>query len=148
MNKKGQAGIMAIFITLLIGLIAFTVANPLIINKIQTTAVTHDTFIASNTSCVSVASLCINSLTATVNASNGVAIGVGNWTICRSSLANDGLQLTGDAGVQALYDGENINASYVMQDCQPITGTTGTILSYVPLLFAVILLVFVATQIK
>lgn len=150
MNKKGQIGIMGIFITLLIGLVAFSVANPLIYNKITTTTATHDTFTASNSSCTTVSDdlLCIQSLTATVNASNGFTINTANFTICSASAQGDGLILDGDASSNAKFNGYSVNATYTERDCQPITGTAGTIIGYVPLLFAVILFIFVAVQIK
>jgi len=149
MNKKGNM-MMTVFISLLIGLIALTIILPIITDKITDRTVTNDQFTASNTTCVTLSNdlLCLSSITSTVNASNGVDIQVANWTICSATRQSDGLLLSGDAETKARFNAELINATYVSRDCQPITGTTGTVIGYVPLLFAVILLIFVAVQIK
>lgn len=147
MNKKGNMAIISLTVALIIGLIALTVGWELIQDKTATTEITDDQFTAVNGSCTRITSAsdkCISNVAGTIrleNASNGEDV-LGNFTLCgsQSSSSLNGYSLT---TIPSL-DGATINATYNEIACTQLTGTTATITNYVPLLWAVALLVLVA----
>lgn len=139
--------VMVMFMTLLLGLIVISIVVPLITNKVTDSTVTDDQFTASNTTCVEVAEYCIQTFSV-VNASNGITT-TGNFSVCAVSGQGRGLNMSSNDEANAWeMNGLTMNAIYTQRDCQPITGFTGTILTYVPVLMALLLLIFVAAFMK
>jgi hypothetical protein len=150
MNKKGEFNIMALFIPLLIALIVISIVIPLIGNKISTTTVTNDQFTASNTTCVQInTDYCIASLTSVANSTGTTPINTANFTRCNVADGTlKGLLLQGDDTTEVKFNGVVLNATYQSQDCNPVSGFTGTIIGFIPVFLALALLVFLALFIK
>ncbi len=144
MKKQGQANAMIILLmVIIIAMVSISVVWGLIRSQQDTTAITSDPFTPQNGSCVRVTDLCINpgSTTAILNDSDGVNL-LNNFTECGTTGSLYGYEsipgtVPSTIGVQA-------NATYTEQACGRITGFTGTIIDYIPLLMAVLILVFVA----
>lgn len=143
MSKKGQLGatvIIGISVTLIIAVIMVGIVFSQITNQQTETAVSNDLFTANNDTCVRLdASNCIQPASLTV--ANGTDDFSGNFSECGDGNDVYGAQLSAVGGGTGL-DGTGLNASYTQRDCGYITGTTGTILNYVPILLAVALLAF------
>lgn len=146
MNKKANLILVSVgFLVLgIIALMSITVGWDLVQSQTNTSTVNEDLFTAINGTCVDVTENCIVSLTAVHNTS-GTLIGSGNYSLCAVESGAgryDGILLTNPT-----Y-GLSLNATYIESSCQRVTGTSGTILNYIPLLMAVVLLVGVAIYIK
>jgi len=145
-NKKGQIVnlIIGLSVTLIIGIVIFSVVQSIVLDQTSTTAITDDQFTADNSTCVRVTADCFASGSATVeNATSGVSL-TGNFTQCGQSSDWYGLNLKAD-GKGLRIDGATVNTSYSEISCNQIqSGTTTTVIQLLPLLFAVLLLVFVA----
>lgn len=157
-NKKGQAmvGVMtAITIFSIIGIIVVSIISNMWDEQSRTNTATDQTFTASNTTCVQLISsdcLYTGAITNVENASNGVTLGSGNYSVCKSTSYGslDGVILDGAGAVDdGLYNGVDLNATYNFRSCSYIgSGTTRTILNLIPLLLALAVLVGVAIFIK
>jgi len=140
-NKKAQSGTMiAISVFVIIAIIAVSIVWQLTQDKTQTATIANDLFVASNNTCVRVTDNCIESTTSLYA---GALQSDSNFTICGGASGYYGYSLD-ETGALASLDGANINASYVGADCARLTGTTSTIVNYIPLLLAVALLAGVA----
>jgi len=143
MKKAQLSGVMlGILITVIMAMIVIQVVFSLIEAKTTTTAVTGDQFTPQNQSCVRLTTECLQRGTlSVVNASTGKVL-TGNFTECGT-----GNDLFGAVGNFIGCDecDQIQNASYTEVDCQPLPGgLTTTIINYLPLLLAVVILVFVA----
>ena len=145
MNKKGTSS-MIFWITIIIAVIIVGITFGIVSDQTATTPITADQFTAVNNSCVRLTTNCIQvgSTSSVINQSG--AESVGNFTECGDLNKPYGLLLLDEGGYD--LDGKTLNASYTEQNCIRVTGLTSTIINYVPLLLAVVLLVFVAVQIK
>ena len=139
MNKKGSAVIIGVCITVIIAVITLSIAYTSIENQQSTTTVTDDLFTAVNGSCERVVDECIQSTTSIKNASADIT---GNFTLCGSSGDLYGYMLNVE-GADPNLDSAELNASYIRISCSYIpSGTTRTIINYVPILLVVVLLAF------
>ena len=138
--KKGQTNmVVIIMVTIILAMVSISIVWGLIRSQQDTTAIKNDTFTTSNTSCVRLTNNCYIANSLTVD--NLSTDHTGNFTECGSSSMLYG---TIGAANWPLASGDLMNASYTEQACGRITGLTGTIINYVPLLMAVLILVFVA----
>ena len=147
MRKKGQVGmILTITIGLILGIVMFQIIFTTIDSQVTTTAITKDPFTASNGTCVQVTDNCIALGTGVlVNGTNDVTV-TANFSECQVNNPDklNGFVLSPDLGGNE-FDGVQVNASYSDRSCSFIGGaTTQIVLNLLPLLFAVVLLVFVA----
>jgi len=146
MKKVAQTGMfIALFVGLVIGVIAIGAMVTQITQQTSTTTVTDNQFTMSNTSCVDLTNNCILSLTTIENQTGIGTITSGNYSICsvNAPLSRyDGVLVSGDASVD-LANGQTLNATYTEISCDYIGGTTTrSLVSYIPLLAVVALLVF------
>lgn len=151
MKKKGQLSAGMIFIPIIVAVIILGVIFSFINAQRTTTTITDDQFTVANNTCVEVTSNCITSVTSVENATGSETIGTGNYSLCIATGTTneyDGIQMVLDDAPIDRYVGETVNVSYVERSCQAITGTTGTLIDYVPVLLAVLLLVAVAVYVK
>lgn len=149
MNTKGNmmAGVM---VTLILVVLVTSIVFSFISSARDTTTVTDDQFTASNTTCVQITDNCIVSLISMENATGTGTIGLSNFSICtvKSGGGLQGVQISGDATTETHYTEKLLNATYISESCQKITGMTSTMIGYLPLLMAVAILVFVAFLVK
>ncbi len=148
MRKKGQVGmILTITIGLILGIVMFQIIFSTIDDQTSTRTITDDTFTAANDTCVQVTSLCIAAGSGVIeNGTGGTDTATGNFSDCQVNNPGklNGFLLKSDVG-GTIYDGVVMNATYSERSCSFISGGTTTIvLNLLPLLFAVLLLVFVA----
>lgn len=147
--RKGQIGA-TIFIPVVIAVILLGVVFTFITDQRSTTTVTDDQFTASNTSCVEITNACINSITRIENASGGGTIlSASNYTLCIATGTTneyDGILLSPTASLE--LNGKTVNATYEGESCEAIDGMTGTMIDYIPVLLAVVLIIGVAVYIK
>lgn len=145
MNKKGNTAIVTLTVVVIIGIIALSVGWELIQDKTTSETITDDTFTGLNGTCTRVTSAsdrCILSTTNIQNATGNQVDVSGNFTVCGTTSGSD---LNGYyVSATPNFVGQSFNASYLEVACTQLTGTTGTIANYVPLLWAVVILVFVA----
>ncbi len=147
MKKKGQVGmILTITIGLILGIVMFQIIFTQIFDQTTTRNIVDDQFTAANGTCVQVTSDCIGLNSGVIeNGSNAVVV-TSNFTECQVNNPGklNGFLLNVNAADPA-HDGATLNASYNERSCSFISGgTTTTVLNLLPLLFAVVLLVFVA----
>ena len=153
--KKGQIAVNVIIgmgITLIIGVIVLSIIWTQYADQVGSATITGDQFTASNTTCVELTDKCLTSITSLNNATGNstmksTIIGSGNYSICTARGLNnkfDGVLLDGDTVVDAGYNGQTVNASYTEISCNRITGMTATIVGYLPVLLAIVLLIFLA----
>lgn len=145
MNQKGQANVMVvIMITIILAMVAISVVWGLVRSQQDTTTITDDQFTGINETCVRLTDNCYvpNTLSITNSTSKTKDVG-GNFTECGDTSmvygARGNIAECGECELSLA-----LNASYTEQACGRITGMTGTIINYLPLLMAVIILVFVA----
>ena len=145
MKTKGQANAMVILLmVIIIAMVSISVVWGIIRNQQDTTAVTENLFTGINDTCVRLTDNCISPNTLSViNTTNATKDITTNFTECGDTSNIYGAR--GNIG----HCGEcertlALNASYTEQACGRITGLTGTIIDYIPLLMAVLILVFVA----
>ena len=143
-QKKAQMAIVGIMIALILGVIFLSIAWTQIQSQQTRTTITDDQFTATNGSCVRVTSECIASLTTVENGTGGSELLTGNFTACGVNTDLYGLLLSPTGQIDASYDGATVNATYIEGSCNEITGQTRTIINYVPVLMAVVLLAFTA----
>ena len=145
--KKGN--IQGIFITIMIvailAMVALSVSWGLIRGQLDTNAITNDAFTSADNGslvCTRILDTCFSEGTVVVtNATNG-ALATGNFTECGTG--NDLFGLTTDVECPSC-NGATFNATYTQESCTPITGITGTMIDYIPLLMAIVLLAFVGS---
>lgn len=142
MNKYSQAGPwIVILVVLVLGLVTMQVGFSLIDSQTTSTTITDDTFTASNITCVDVTDKCILALSSVENASDGVVLGVANYSLCSANAGSvryyDGILLD-----DTLYNGNSLNATYTEVDCNHVSGITSLVIKNIPILLAVALLVF------
>lgn len=140
MNKKGEIPIIGLSIAVILGIIALGVGFGLISNQTTTTTITKDSFTAKNSTCVQVTDNCIQSLT---SVTNGTKTYTGNFTLCGDNPNLNGLILYPLQKGAKLHNSV-MNATYTEISCGYLSGTTRTIVNYVPLLWAVAILALVA----
>lgn len=141
--KKGQMGLAGVFIgimvVLIMGVIVLSIIFTQISNQTTTTAVSNDLFTADTASCVRVTNNCMLSTGTLTVTSGGDTIPTANYSRCPSGEDNYGIQAS-----TADLDAVALNATYTEVDCGYIeAGTSRTVITLLPLLFAVGLLVFV-----
>jgi hypothetical protein len=143
--KKAQSMMVGLGITLLLAVIIFSLIYTSISSQTTVTAVTDDTLTLSNTSCTQLTPQCINSITTIENATSAAdVLSASNYSICTYGSTPSGILLTGGASGDALWNGETVNVTYTETACNYISGTmTRTIISHLPMILAVVLLVFV-----
>lgn len=147
MEKKGQVGTQTVLLTtLIVTLIAVSVSATLITNNTATTDISNDEFTALNNTCVAVSTNCLTELTAFSNGTQNW--NVGNFSICPVSGDNVGIYLDGSNVDQKELSNLVLNASYTERSCSFIGGTTGTLINYIPLIMAVVIVAFLAMMIK
>ncbi|KKL97587.1 hypothetical protein LCGC14_1832960 [marine sediment metagenome] len=147
MRKKGQVGMMiTITISLILGIVMFQIIFSTIDEQIRTLAIIDDQFTAANDTCVQVTSSCIAPGSGVIENATNAEIATGNFTQCQVNNPGklNGFLLNADDADPG-HDGVTVNATYTERSCSFISGGTTTIvLNLLPLLFAVLLLVFVA----
>lgn len=147
MRRKGQMNAMlALSIGLILGVVILGVVFSFISDQTSTSTITADQFTASNESCVQVTSNCITTLTNVYNATTpGPIEAGGNYSICTVGGALSGLYLNpADSQGNIDNNGYTANATYNERSCGFITsGTTRTLVTLIPLLLAIVALVFV-----
>ena len=144
MNKKAQTNMMVIImITVILAMVAISVTWGLIRGQLDTTAISSDPFTATNETCTRVTTNCIvaGSTTEILNNSDAVDV-TNNFVECGAGINVYGYDMAPEANTSLV--GEQVNATYTEEACTRITGLTATIINYVPLLMAVIILVFVS----
>ncbi len=142
-NKKGIA-MVGIMITVVISLIVLGIIATQITTQQRTNTITDDQFTASNNSCVRVTNECIGSTTSLENATSAISA-IGNFTTCPGGGTGDNWgYLLNAGGADTALDGGTMNSTYVEVDCARLTGITETIISYLPILLALALFIFVA----
>lgn len=147
MKRKGQISMhTAIMTTLIITVIVVSVIWGLLIDNTEVTAIANDSFTISNTSCVAVTPNCIQSLTSVTNSTT--AVGIGNFSICSIGGEDQGITMDGTGATEVQYNGATVNATYTEQSCSYIGGTSGTLVLYIPLLMAVVIVAYLALMIK
>lgn len=137
--------IITIMIGVVIGVIAMSVIWGQITSQTSTTTRLNDTFTGSNTTCVAVTDNCIASFTSLTNGST--QFGTANLTKCQKEAPiehYDGVIIVSDAQSEIYLNARSLNLSYTEESCSKLTGTTKTLVDYVPILFATAILVFVA----
>ncbi len=142
MMKKGQANFMVVILmVVIIAMIAISVIWGTIRAQQDTTAVTNDPFTAINLTCVRITDNCYLAGTLITKNATGNTITTGNFSECGEGSLRYGalVNIQNDTDVLPAQ-----NASYTESACGRITGLTGTIIDYVPLLMAVVILVFVS----
>ena len=147
MKKKGQMMIVGMSIAVILAVVIFTVIFSVIDENLKQTAIDADQFTAVNATCTRVTDQCITkgSTSTVLNATGtgATAIMTGNFTECGASgdLYGYNLKATG----LAVLDGSTMNASYTEEGCGYIqSGTTRTLVSVIPILLALLILVFIA----
>lgn len=144
--KKAQTNAMVIIMmVVIIAMVSISVTWGLIRDQRDTRAITEDPFVVANGTCIRVTNLCIRrGTTSTIeNATEASpANRVGNFTEC--GIGNDlyGYNTHNETDVALI--GQTMNSSYTEESCTPIVGITGTIIDYIPILMAVLILVFVS----
>lgn len=141
--KKGQVSggmMIAIMIVVIFSMVAIQVSWSLIRTQLDTTAITDDPFVVANTSCVRITDLCFTKGTLTVE-SNYAHDSTGNFTEC--GIGNDLYGALANMVDANFTDGETINSSYTEESCTPITGMTATLINYLPILMAIVILAFI-----
>lgn len=145
MKKNGQAAMIGLFITVVILAIVGSVSWSFISSQRDTTTITDDQFTATNGTCIQVTDNCISSTTKIENVTLPVTT-TGNFSLCGVGVNTgryNGYLLNID-GADASIDGLTQNASYNEASCSYVTGTAGTIISYISIALALVLLAFVA----
>lgn len=145
-NKKAQAGSIwiGLTVTVILAVMVISIVWTQWQDQTTVTRVSNDTFTPTNNTCVQVTSDCVSSLKYVYNASNGLAIGLNNFSICKLGGENQGILFEGTAVWESQLMGKNLNATYDEISCSNITGMAGSLLSYIPLMLAIAVLVFVA----
>lgn len=146
-KKWGQVGmIITITIGLILGIVMFQIIFSTIDSQTSTSRVADDLFTGVNDTCTQVTSECIAPGSGVIENGTGGQIATGNYTECQVNNPDkiNGFLLNKE-GADPSLDGEEMNATYTERSCSFIGGTTTqTVLNLLPLLFAVVLLVFVA----
>jgi len=143
--KKGQiatAAIIGITVTLILTVIFTSIIATRIDEQTRTISVADDTFTGVNGTCVRVTNDCILSTTDIVNASDGVAT-TGNYSECNfgGDVDTNGYVLNIN-GADPVLNNAQVNATYTEVSCSYLSGTTGTVINYLPLLAAVAIVAF------
>lgn len=142
-NKKAQS--VSLWITLILGVIILGVIFTFIKSQSGTTNIPQDLFTPINNTCIRVTDNCIIGTSfSVVNESSSAA--TGNFTLCGEGPKHYGLLLN-DAKSYGLAT-HTLNASYTDGACTRIIGMTGTIVNYIPIMAAAVLLIFVAAFVK
>ncbi len=141
MKKAQTNGMVIILMVVIIAMVAISVAWGLIRSQQDTTSIVDDVFTVSNTSCVRIVDTCYTPNTLVVTNATDGAGATGNFTECGAGVIPYGAIGVVDWDYAT---GDTANATYTQQACQRLTGLTGTIIDYVPVLMAVLILVFVA----
>lgn len=145
-NKKGQGSTMLLIgITCIIGMVLLTVLFGFLNNtSLKTETVVNETITLQNSTRVDLANYWVIGVTEVYSTENvtKVLLSTGNYTVSdlNNELVKAGITLT-----DATYDG---NASYVSYTYYPAgyieSSTTRGLLALTPVLFALVILVFVA----
>lgn len=143
-KKQGQIAvgvIITISVILIIGVVMLQVIFSQISTQQSQTSVQNDLYSAeANTTCTRLTTECYAKGTlAVVNVSKTLVVN-GNFTECTINGDFQGVRM-----IEDIWEGNSLNASYTRISCAFIQGNlTRIILNNVPVLFAVLLMVFLA----
>ena len=151
MNKKGNAIGIAIFVVL--GVVVISIAVAMVNGVSQSTPVVSDQFTASNSTCVDITSSssnCILSQPTFANATSGVAINAGNFSLCNNRGGyNSGILLVANSPASGLFNGKVVNTSYTEIPCTYVSnGIVQTLMPYLIVLLALIVFAGVAKWVQ
>lgn len=146
MKKEGQTAMMiAIFVPLIIGVIVLGIVFSLISDQTTTVAVSNDLFTSVDKTCVRLNNnFCF--IAGSLAVTNTTVDVTGNYSECGTSgdLFGAAFNTSGTSKSSAMKTA-SLNASYTRISCDRIQGAlTTTIINNIPILFAVLLLVFIA----